>query len=131
MRTTIAHVALWTVQPDELRDFYVHYFGGRSTKKYVNPLKKFDSYFVSFDGTCRLEIMRRKDICQPPSQTCTGFCHLAFGVSDRTEVVALTERLRADGHRIEGEPRITGDGYFESVVADPDGNLVEIVSKKI
>ena len=40
--------------------------------------------------------------------------------------VALTDRLRADGYQIVGEPRTTGDGYFESVVADPDGNLVEI-----
>lgn len=29
--------------------------------------------------------------------------------------------------RVPGEPRETGDGYFESVVADPDGNRVELV----
>jgi len=27
------------------------------------------------------------------------------------------------------EPRITGDGYYESAVGDPDGNLVELVYK--
>ncbi|MFO5512229.1 glyoxalase/bleomycin resistance/extradiol dioxygenase family protein, partial [Klebsiella pneumoniae] len=25
-------------------------------------------------------------------------------------------------------PRTTGDGYFEAVIADPDGNLIEIVA---
>ena len=27
---------------------------------------------------------------------------------------------------IEGEPRTTGDGYYESVVLDPEGNRIEI-----
>ncbi|MFU1917770.1 hypothetical protein ACM6PT_11170, partial [Klebsiella pneumoniae] len=25
-------------------------------------------------------------------------------------------------------PRTTGDGYYEAVIADPDGNLIEIVA---
>jgi hypothetical protein len=40
-------------------------------------------------------------------------------------VEALTERLRADGYRILSEPRLTGDGFYESSVADP----VEIVAE--
>ena len=39
---------------------------------------------------------------------------------------ALRERLRNDGYRIVGEPRTTGDGFYESVIADPDGNLIEL-----
>jgi len=31
-----------------------------------------------------------------------------------------------DGYRVVDEPRRTGDGYYESVVLDPDGNRVEI-----
>jgi lactoylglutathione lyase len=27
-----------------------------------------------------------------------------------------------------GEPRTTGDGYYESVVLDPDGNRVELTA---
>jgi lactoylglutathione lyase len=34
--------------------------------------------------------------------------------------------LRADGYRVLDGPRTTGDGYYESVVLDPDGNRVEI-----
>ncbi|WP_285815536.1 GNAT family N-acetyltransferase, partial [Phocaeicola sartorii] len=45
-------------------------------------------------------------------------------------VLSLTELLRAEGYHIVSEPRISGDGYFESVVLDPDGNRIECVYKK-
>ena len=51
------------------------------------------------------------------------------GCESRAEVDRLTERLRADGHPVLSEPRTTGDGYYESAVGDPDGNLVELVYK--
>lgn len=38
----------------------------------------------------------------------------------------LTARLRSDGYEIVGEPRVTGDGYYESCILDPDGNRIEI-----
>ena len=38
----------------------------------------------------------------------------------------LTARLRADDYRVLDGPRTTGDGYYESVVLDPDGNRIEI-----
>ena len=38
----------------------------------------------------------------------------------------LTQRLVNDGYeRLDG-PRRTGDGYYESVVLDPEGNRIEI-----
>jgi lactoylglutathione lyase len=47
-------------------------------------------------------------------------------VGGKEAVHILTEKLRADGYTIESEPRTTGDGYYESVVLDPEGNYVEI-----
>lgn len=125
----IDHIALWTERPEELRAFYVRYFDGVSGEKYVNPARGFESYFVSFGDGCRLELMRRRDIEGRPAVDRPGLCHLAFGAASREEVLALTGRLRSDGYRIAGEPRVSGDGYFESVAVDPDGNLVEIVFK--
>ncbi len=125
----IAHVALWTTRLEELRDFYVHYFNGRSNEKYNNPSKGFESYFITFDSGCALELMRRTDISPRTTEMQTGFCHIAFGCSDRNEVLEYTERLRKEGYRILNEPRITGDGYFESVIADPDGNPIELAWK--
>ena len=38
--------------------------------------------------------------------------------------------MRSEGYTIAGEPRTSGDGYFESVVLDPDGNRIECVYRK-
>ncbi|MGC4066704.1 MAG: VOC family protein [Polyangiaceae bacterium] len=62
---------------------------------------------------------------QAPSPA-LGRSHLAFCVGNVDAVVRLTERLRRAGYEIYGEPRWTGDGYFESVVGDPDGNRLEL-----
>jgi len=40
----------------------------------------------------------------------------------------LTGRLHRDGYTVLDGPRRTGDGYYESVVADPDGNRVELTA---
>ncbi|MBP1615749.1 MAG: hypothetical protein H6Q13_3197 [Bacteroidetes bacterium] len=124
----ISHIAIWTQQLEKLRDFYITYFGGKSNNKYVNPIKGFESYFISFDrDTSALEIMYRKDVTtQNIDKDCIGLTHFAFSLGSKEGVIELTERLRKGGYIIAGEPRTTGDGYFESVVLDPDGNRVEI-----
>lgn len=124
----LTHVAVWTTQLEELRAFYETYFDGTSGEKYVNPAKGFESYFIRFDDGASLEIMRSTAVKDKAEKTLTGWCHIAFDAESREGVEALTERLRQDGHPIVSEPRMTGDGYYESVVADPDGNLVEIVA---
>ena len=125
----IEHVAIWTHDLERLRSFYETYFAGRANAKYVNPRKQFESYFITFAAGARLELMRMAGIPQSKNdveQQFTGYIHLAFSVGSREAVDALTDRLRHDGHRILDGPRITGDGYSESVVLDPDGNRVEI-----
>lgn len=57
-----------------------------------------------------------------------GFAHIAISVGSKEKVDNLTERLREDGYTIEGNPRTSGDGYYESVILDPEGNYVEIVA---
>ena len=53
--------------------------------------------------------------------------HLAFKVGSKEKVNELTEIFRKDGYKIIGEPRATGDGYYESVILDPEGNRIELV----
>lgn len=55
-----------------------------------------------------------------------GIAHFAIAAGSKEEVNNLTERLRTDGYIIESEPRTTGDGYYESVILDPEGNNIEI-----
>ena len=56
----------------------------------------------------------------------TGLTHIAFSVETPDKLDSLYNRLKEDGIRIVGEPRMTGDGYYETCVLDPDGNRVEI-----
>ena len=123
------HLALWSRRIELLRDFYTTYFDGRAGEKYENPAKGFESYFVTFADGVSLELMRRTDVTAPAAAQPLGLAHFAFGCESRAEVDRLTERLRADGHPVLSEPRTTGDGYYESAVGDPDGNLVELVYK--
>jgi lactoylglutathione lyase len=125
----IEHVAIWTKDLERLKDFYVEFFGGQPNDKYVNPRSGFESYFLTFESGARLELMQMANIplVRPdPIVQGQGLTHLAFSVGSREEVDQLTGRLRERGYRIVGEPRTTGDGYYESVALDPDGNRVEI-----
>lgn len=122
----IEHIALYVSDLERARDFFVKYFNAASGKLYHNTKTDFKSYFLSFDGGARLEIMNRPDVSDKSIEPKLGYAHIAFSVGSRENVDAFTERLRADGYRIAGEPRVTGDGYYESVITDPDGNFIEI-----
>jgi lactoylglutathione lyase len=81
---------------------------------------------LSFADGARLEIMQMPDIVDKTDEQTIGWIHIAFCTGSKEAVDELTERLRADGYALVSEPRTTGDGYYESVVLDPDGNRVEI-----
>ena len=55
-----------------------------------------------------------------------GYAHVSFSVGSKEEVDRLTKQMSADGIQVVGQPRTTGDGYYESVILDPEGNRVEI-----
>jgi lactoylglutathione lyase len=125
----IEHVAIWTQDLEKLKNFYTAYFNGQCGEKYNNPTRQFESFFISFTSGARLELMQMPSIplsLNAVETQFTGLIHLAFSTGSDQAVDSLTERLRRDGYRVVGEPRRTGDGYYESCVLDPDGNRVEI-----
>ena len=124
----IEHIAIWVTDLEMMRTFYERYFNALSGEKYYNPTKKFSSYFLRFTDGARLEIMHKPSIGKSSNidTTRTGFIHFAMSVGSKEKVNSLTDELRADGYTINGEPRTTGDGYYESVVLDPEGNQIEI-----
>ncbi len=126
----IEHVALWARDIEKMRAFYLRYFEAKSNERYFNEKKQYQSYFLSFGEGARLELMQRPDIHELPSHgeetQFFGYAHLALSVGSEAKVDALTARLVADGFtRLDG-PRRTGDGYYESVVLDPENNRIEI-----
>ncbi|URZ17023.1 VOC family protein [Clostridium felsineum] len=125
----IEHVAIWTRDIEKLKEFYIKYFNGTTGEKYINEKKHFESYFIKFDETARLEIMSMASIPDNLNNTVEqyiGLTHIAISVGSKEKVNEITEKLRQDDYKILGEPRMTGDGYYESIVLDVDNNRVEI-----
>lgn len=127
---TLEHIALWAKDVETLRLFYATYFGAKANAKYVNETKQFQSYFLTFSSGARLELMQRPDITplarENPAQEFVGYAHLAISVGSMEAVDELTARLVANGYQCLDGPRRTGDGYYESVILDPEGNRLEI-----
>lgn len=123
----IEHIAIWTNDIEGMRRFYVRYFKLTSGEKYINSKRGFTSYFLSYGEGTRIELMHIHDLIIPVDRhRLTGLAHLAFSVGGKEAVNRLTETLRNDGYTVLSEPRVTGDGYYESAVADPEGNMIEI-----
>lgn len=126
MSIVVTHVAVYATDLEKTRDFYLTYFNGKSNALYQNT-KGFSSYFITFDSGARLEVMHHTDLEKRDiSDKVNGWSHIAFSVGSREKVLEITEKITADGYELYSPPRQTGDGYFESCVADPDGNRVEI-----
>jgi lactoylglutathione lyase len=124
----IEHVALWVRDIDGVAAFYTKYFGARAGQLYRNPAKGFASRFLEFASGARLEIMSRTGIDARAAGDLLGFAHLALVVGDAAAVDALATRLAADGIALVDGPRRTGDGYYECVVRDPEGNRIEVTA---
>ena len=129
----IEHVALWTPTPDSLerlRAFYETWLGARAGARYASARRPgFASYFLALPGGgARLELMTAPGRPARAAEEAVGWAHLAVSLGTRDAVDALAERARAAGVPVVSDPRLTGDGYYEAVIRDPDGNLVEVTS---
>ena len=116
---------------ERLVSFYERYFGASIGDRYVNEKKGFESRFVSFEAGARVEVMRTttlRPVRYEAGAQRMGLTHFAIALGSESLVDDLTARLRRDGHPVLDGPRRTGDGYYESVVLDPDGNRIEIVA---
>jgi lactoylglutathione lyase len=127
----IEHLAIWCKDLETMKSFYVKYFDGVPNNKYHNPNKQFSSYFLRFEKGPRIELMQMPGIPENLNDVMLqfmGLIHFAISVGSVEKVNTLTEQFRADGFVVVSEPRTTGDGYYESVILDPEGNRIEITS---
>jgi lactoylglutathione lyase len=125
----IEHLALWVHDLEIMKAFYLTYFDTTAGQKYANETTQLAAYFIYFgEGKTRLELMTRPDIQAVAGNRgfSMGLAHFAISVGGKERVNALTERFRKDNYPIFKEPRTTGDGYYESVILDPEGNYIEI-----
>lgn len=126
----IHHISLSTTNMDRMVSFYKKYFGAVEYSTYHNPKTGLHTCFLKFDKGAMLEISTRPGYIHKAPDHGTGYAHLALNAGDEGGVRFVTDRLRDDGYTVIGEPRLDGDGYFESTVLDPDGNWIEITGGK-
>lgn len=122
----INHIAVWVQDLERMKAFYKMYFDCKANEIYTNSKKQFSSCFLSFSDGSRIELMQRADISTRPALEMHGWAHIAIDVGSKENVDALTAKLEKDGFKIISYPRVTGDGYYESVIGDPEGNLIEL-----
>ena len=125
----IDHIAIWTEDIEREKDFFLRYFECTAGPKYINVRKGFSSYFISFSSGARIELMKKNDITGSRSGETIGIAHIAIVVGSREKVDSMTARFEKDGYKVKGMPRVTGDGYYESVILDPEGNIIELMAE--
>ena len=57
----IDHIALCVRDLEAMRDFYIAHFGAVAGELYHNPRTGLRTYFLTFDGGARMELMQRPD----------------------------------------------------------------------
>jgi len=124
----IDHLAIWTSDLERIKNFYMMYFDCTCNDKYINEKKQFSSYFLTFSNGFRIELMKSADINEQTKSNAIGLSHFAIKVGTKAMVDSLTKKLHNDGYTIESQPRTTGDGYYESVILDPEKNKVELTA---
>ena len=127
--TQIAHIAVWCKDLEAVAGFWQSFFGAQVGPRYESRRRAgFVSRFVQLDSGPTLELMSLPalssatvDMVERP-----GWTHVAIALGSREQVDRLAQRAQECGALL-STPRVTGDGYYEAVICDPEGNSVEIV----
>ena len=121
------HLAMYVEDLEGAKEFFIRFFAAETNEEYYNPQTGLRTYFLSFTGGSRLEIMTRPGLLPVgQEQFFTGYTHLAFSAGSRDRVDQLTKELAENGYEVLSGPRLTGDGYYESCICGPEGNQIEI-----
>lgn len=125
MKVKVDHIGLWAKDIETMKAFYCNYFDATSTSLYHNPKTGFYSYFLTFESGARLEIMHKETINEAEGEH-FGFAHLAFALGSKEAVDEFAYYMDSQGFPIQNGPRTTGDGYYEAVIHDIEGNIIEL-----
>lgn len=120
----ISHTGLYVADLEKMKDYYVSRFNAKAGNKYVNLKKQFSSYFLTFSSGAQIELMQDDNRNESTGNKDWG--HIAISAGSKDAVDNLFAKLKSEGVEIISEPRITGDGYYEFIVTDPENNKIEI-----
>ena len=123
----IGHIGIFTDDLEGMKGFWLRHFDASAEPKYHNAKTLFSSYFLTLSSGARVEIMTRPGLVRGDGDAVsTGLAHIAISLGSAEAVDAKTHELAEDGCTLLAGPRITGDGYYESLLKDPWGNMLEL-----
>ena len=124
----IDHIAIYVDDLEGAKEFFTKFFNAVSNNLYHNPKTGSRTYFLSFPGGGRVEIMNHPAIQSSSFFTPfhQGYIHLAISVGSKELVDKITLELAKCGYEILSGPRTTGDGYYESCIRAFEDNIIEI-----
>ncbi|MBB4186751.1 VOC family protein [Sinorhizobium terangae] len=124
----IAHVALWTKDIDRIAAFWTDFFDASVGEIYESRRRPgFRSRFLTLGSGPSIEVMEGPWLAPHDEATVerVGYAHIALSLGSGEKVDDMAERAGKKGILVSGV-RWTGDGFYEAVIRDPDGNLIEI-----
>ena len=121
----LEHIAIWVNDLEAMKHFYEHYFNTRASARYENVKTGFSSYFLKFATGGRIELSHKDNINKRAADV-LGYAHIAISLGEKQRVDTLAAQFVNDGFNLLSGPRTTGDGYYEAVIEDPEGNLIEL-----
>jgi len=124
----IHHVAIWTRNMDGVAAFWARVFGAEIGPAYVSRNRPgFRSCWLTLADGPKVELMTGPWVEDFAEGERDGYAHVAVSVGSMAQVDRIAARLGREGCLVSG-PRTTGDGFYEAVLHDPDGNLIEITA---
>ncbi|MEX5714914.1 VOC family protein [Serratia ureilytica] len=124
----IAHVALWTRDIDAQLAFWQRYFNGEAGRSTSAAIGRVRFPLRQPGGRADAGDHARADVAAGAGAGGAGGLGAHRAVAgDERQVDRLAQRARQEGILLSA-PRWTGDGFYEAVIRDPDGNAIEITA---
>lgn len=118
------HIAFWTKDIEKLTEFYSTHFDGEVLFKHQNG--DFRCSFIKIASSLTIELMTRTNLSDGILKEMVGYSHFSLEVDSKDEVNRLTDYFQEQKVLFEKMKEQYDDGFYESSVLDPDGNIIEI-----
>jgi len=120
----LQHIAFWTNDIGRSIEFYKKHFNAREL--FTHRDGDFSCTFISICSSIRLELMHKSGLPAESHGDAVGYSHLSIDVGSREAVDTMTDYFIQQGVPLEKQRVQYEDGYYESAVFDPDGNIIEL-----
>lgn len=118
------HIAFWTKDIDRSVEFYKKHF--QASVLFRHTAGDFSCVFIELSSGTKIEIMTRTDLSNADLKERTGYSHFSLEVDSKEEVDRLTDYFIGQNAVMKKVKEQYEDGFYESAVCDPDGNIIEL-----